>query len=454
LAQAPGNSSIRQHIWFSGSTKDMAASAFIEIFGDNLQGKAGPVSTAEALTGKQGVLVYFSAHWCPPCRGFTPKLAEFYTKHAEAKGFEVVFVSSDKDQSAFDDYYGDMPWLALPYEKRDEKDALSKKYKVQGIPSLIVLGPDGKVITKDGRSKVMENFEDCAGFPWAPMSFAEALGDVFLRQDGSTVGKDAIEGKSLGLYFSAHWCPPCRAFTPVLKQFYSDYKAKDPNFEIIFVSSDKEEKAMLDYFKDDHGDYLALPYSKRKEKEELSSMFGVEGIPTFVVIDADGQVVNANARGKVSAGVEAVAAQGWAPPAVGNMAEGAEAAGTSINDCPSIVVMCEGADAATQKSVEEALEPLAKKYIEEAKATGDDPKYIFLIAKGGGPIEQLKALTKKDAGDAIAAAGTKPVMLLFDIPDNGGFYLSSSNDISSASVEAFLRSKEDGEVQRMQLSRG
>merc|ERR1712118_184756 len=145
---------------------------------------------------------------------------------------------------------------------------------------------------------------------------------------------------------------------------------------------------------------------------------------------------------------------GWAPPAVGNMAEGAEAAGSSINECPSIVVMCEGADAATQKSVEEALEPLAKKYIEEAKATGDDPKYIFLIAKGGGPIEQLKALTKKDAGDAIAAAGTKPVMLLFDIPNNGAFYLSSTTDITSASVEAFLRSKEDGGVQRMQLSRG
>merc|ERR1712146_430423 len=182
--------------------------------------------------------------------------------------------------------------------------------------------------------------------------------------------------------------------------------------------------------------------------------FGVEGIPTFVVIDADGQVVNANARGKVSAGVEAVVAQGWAPPAVGNMAEGAEAAGTSINDCPSIVVMCEGADAATQKSVEEALEPLAKKYIEEAKATGDDPKYIFLIAKGGGPIEQLKALTKKDAGDAIAAAGTNPVMLLFDIPDNGAFYFSSAHDITGESVAAFLKATEGGEVQRMQLGRG
>merc|ERR1711904_608691 len=137
----------------------------------------------------------------------------------------------------------------------------------------------------------------------------------------------------------------------------------------------------------------------------------------------------------VAAGAEAVLANGWEPPAVGDMAEGAEAAGTDINECPSIVVMCDGCDEATQKSVEESLEPLAKKYIEEAKATGDDPKYIFLIAKGGGPMEQLKALTKKDAGDAIAAAGAKPVMLLFDIPDNGGFYLSSSNDITSDSVE-------------------
>merc|ERR1719337_603929 len=104
--------------------------------------------------------------------------------------------------------------------------------------------------------------------------------DLVNRDNKKVKGSEAVAGKEFVLfYFSAHWCPPCRGFTPVLKQFYTDYKAKDPNFEIIFVSSDKEEKAMLDYFKEDHGDYLALPYLKRKEKEELSSMFGVNGIP-------------------------------------------------------------------------------------------------------------------------------------------------------------------------------
>merc|ERR1712187_69415 len=114
-----------------------------------------------------------------------------------------------------------------------------------------------------------------------------------------------------------------------------------------------------------------------------------------------------------------------------------------INECPSVVVMCEGCDATAQQSMHDALEPLAKHYIAEAKLKGTDPEFIFLLAKGGGPIDQLKALTKKDAGDAIEEAGSKPLMFLFDIPDNGGFYLSETHDITTANVEAFLKAKGD-----------
>ena len=59
------------------------------------------------------VLYYFSAHWCPPCRQFTPMLKDFYevlllyltpktntsiilNSHQEAEGIEIVFVSSDR----------------------------------------------------------------------------------------------------------------------------------------------------------------------------------------------------------------------------------------------------------------------------------------------------------------------------------------------------------------------
>lgn len=48
-----------------------------------------------------------------------------------------------------------------------------------------------------------------------------------------------IKGKELiGLYFSASWCPPCKAFSPILASFY-DAAAKANNLEIVFISSDR-----------------------------------------------------------------------------------------------------------------------------------------------------------------------------------------------------------------------
>merc|ERR1719231_1447567 len=100
-------------------------------------GKDGDVKTADALAGKTTVGLYFSAHWCPPCRGFTPKLAKAYTDSLKAKGMEIVFVSSDRDDEAFKDYFGEQPWLALPFAERDLKAKLSKQYKVSGIPTFV-----------------------------------------------------------------------------------------------------------------------------------------------------------------------------------------------------------------------------------------------------------------------------------------------------------------------------
>lgn len=58
-------------------------------------------------------------HNCPPCREFTPMLAELYNEINESeRTLEIVFFSGDKTEEEFREYFGEMPWTALP---RDQK---------------------------------------------------------------------------------------------------------------------------------------------------------------------------------------------------------------------------------------------------------------------------------------------------------------------------------------------
>merc|ERR1711890_168665 len=109
-------------------------------FGPKIVTKDGEQDTEAALGGKDNILVYFSAHWCPPCRGYTPQLSDAYKDSGKKDKTAIVFVSSDRDQAAFDEYYGSMSFLAVPFAARDVKDKLSEKYGIRGIPTLVLLG--------------------------------------------------------------------------------------------------------------------------------------------------------------------------------------------------------------------------------------------------------------------------------------------------------------------------
>jgi len=161
-------------------------SAFAELLGTKLLSNSGEVSTAEALAGKEAVALYFSAHWCPPCRGFTPKLAEWYSKSLQAKGLEVVFVSSDKDEASFQEYFGEQPWLALDFADRKRKEQLSSKFGVRGIPSLVIVDVDGSTITTEGQGAVSGDPEGLE-FPWHPKPVADLKNGPHTLQEAPTV---------------------------------------------------------------------------------------------------------------------------------------------------------------------------------------------------------------------------------------------------------------------------
>uniref|UniRef100_T1J3B1 Thioredoxin domain-containing protein n=1 Tax=Strigamia maritima TaxID=126957 RepID=T1J3B1_STRMM len=88
-------------------------------------------------------------------------------------------------------------------------------------------------------------------------------GKTLIRKSGEEVLADTALAAAdiVCYYFSAHWCPPCRMFTPVLAEFYSELKSSNKNIEVIFVSSDRTVQEMMQYMKEDHGDWIAVPFS-------------------------------------------------------------------------------------------------------------------------------------------------------------------------------------------------
>ncbi|PNH03850.1 putative nucleoredoxin 1 [Tetrabaena socialis] len=135
--------------------------------------KDGSSVAVASIRGPRKVIgLYFSAHWCGPCRQFTPELAAIYSRfkqrHARKADWEVVFVSSDRNEDSWHEYLQEMPWLALPYGEQGANAELSRLCQVGGIPTLVLLdGETGELITDDGCS-VVGNDSECALFPWKP----------------------------------------------------------------------------------------------------------------------------------------------------------------------------------------------------------------------------------------------------------------------------------------------
>ncbi len=112
------------------------------------------ISTSDALAGKH-LAIYFSAHWCGPCRNFTPKLADLYHQiKTQGKNLEVIFCSADHDESGFNSYYASMPWMSIEYEDPKREEFMSL-FKVSGIPRLCILSPSGRIIEDNAATRVL-----------------------------------------------------------------------------------------------------------------------------------------------------------------------------------------------------------------------------------------------------------------------------------------------------------
>jgi len=344
------------------------------LLGATLTSKTGEVATSSIVSEGGVVALYFSAHWCPPCRGFTPKLVEFYNKvKATENGakFELVFISSDRDEASFTEYYNEMPWLSLPFALRDQKNTISSKFKVQGIPTLIFLDAmTGDVINKQGR-EIVQNDSEGKNFPWAPKTFQQIMGEnggQLVDKSGAEFDSAAVlSGNVVGLYFSAHWCPPCRAFTPSLVKTYENIVNAGKKFEIIFCSGDHDENSFKEYL--NTMPWKALPFKDSREKE-LSALFEVSGIPHLVLIDENGKILTDNGRSAVSSDPEGNEFP-WLPKPLEELTEGTA---QTVNEHACLIAFTNGATEIVDK-VKNILAPQAD--AEHAKGVENKELYFF-----------------------------------------------------------------------------
>lgn len=124
----------------------------MEITGTLLNGKP---FDQKSLVGKV-VLIDFWATWCGPCVAEIPNVLQQYEKYHD-KGFEVIGISLDQDREALEKFVAEqkVPWPIL-FEKPEGdgwQHPLSTFYGISGIPTVILIGRDGNVITLNARGE-------------------------------------------------------------------------------------------------------------------------------------------------------------------------------------------------------------------------------------------------------------------------------------------------------------
>lgn len=262
------------------------------------------------------ICLFFSANWCRPCKAFAPQLVKIYNSlRGSGKKLEIVFISFDRDEDGFKEHFKCMPWLAVPFEVNLHRH-LSDIYHVNRIPSCISLGSDG-ISAEEDMIGLIEDFGGEA-FPFTRERFDELRSiDDAKRQGGKLqqllahegrnyvlsgdtrkIFVSELVGKTIGLYFGAHWCPPSRAFTTQLIQAYNEIiTTNDGCFEIILVSTDRDLKEFNTNLS--NMPWLAIPYEDRT-RQDLCRIFNIKGIPALVIIGQDGKIISTDGKAMIS----------------------------------------------------------------------------------------------------------------------------------------------------------
>ncbi|CAJ0941273.1 unnamed protein product, partial [Mesorhabditis belari] len=161
---------IGQHFpWWPPSVENVLLNASVQ---RRDQSTKNLVKTAwKELPAKVRAL-FFGAYWCPPCRQWIKQLIPAYESlKKNGISLEIIFCSSDRSQEFYDEFTGMMPWMAFPFDP-SHTVLLTRLFNISGIPSLILIDEENRVITRHGRQTLVDDPKG-VHFPWGPRPIYE-----------------------------------------------------------------------------------------------------------------------------------------------------------------------------------------------------------------------------------------------------------------------------------------
>jgi len=95
-----------------------------------------------------------------------------------------------------------------------------------------------------------------------------------------------LRGQVVYLDFWASWCGPCRASFPEVKALHETYKGRP--FRVLAVSLDRKAADGVKFLEAQKAPFVSV----FDEGGKVATRFGVQGIPTAFLIDAEGKVAH------------------------------------------------------------------------------------------------------------------------------------------------------------------
>ncbi len=103
--------------------------------------------------------------------------------------------------------------------------------------------------------------------------------------EGQSVSLSGLRGQSVILFFFTTWCPHCREKFPKLSS--ENATMKEHGIRLLAVDVGESEAKVRSYTKSQEAPFEVLLDSNT----DASKKYGVRGVPTFFLVDKNGQIV-------------------------------------------------------------------------------------------------------------------------------------------------------------------